>query len=106
MKLRFTIFILFLYSAWGCASISSNPFLRPFSPKSSPSPSTGFTAPPSIPDQGGIDPLNPDHISAQPHIYPFLFISTVVLALCFGPLLWHYVGPWAKKKFEKLKKNK
>jgi len=106
MKLRLTIFILFLYTAWGCSSTSNNPFLTPFSSKSSPSPSTSLTPTPSIPDQGGIDPLNSDHISAQSHIYPFLFIAIVVLALCFGPLLWHYVGPWLKKKLDKLKNNK
>ena len=62
----------------------------------------------SVPDRGGIDPLQADHIVDQSHVYPFLFISTLVAIICFGPLFYIYAKPqalkatdWVKKKLDK-----
>jgi len=63
---------------------------------------------PSVPDRGGIDPLQTDQIINQSHVYPFLFISALVAIICFGPLLYIYTKPqalkardWVKKKLDK-----
>ena len=76
---------------------------------------------PSVPDRGGIDPLQTDQIAEQSHVYPFLCITLFVMAICLLPLLWIAVKPhlprvyeygslkvknfkdWVKKKFDKRK---
>ena len=95
--------LLFLLT--GCNTIT-----RPFSPTPSTTPATTSTPAPQPPI---LDPLVDAEIGAQSHIYPFFFIASVVLLLCFVPYFYMKmkpciqnfcsckVAPYIKEKFSK-----